>query len=112
MYFLRLWYVANRDISRYMYTPVQLEETDTGTIKNNTTLSTENRIKRSNRENNSSSDNLNVMFTPSLQFPWHRSHLSQYVQELLAIKGSPMTKAFTCMKIYLFKQKRQFCQGH
>ena len=25
-------------------------------------------------------------------------------------KGSPITKALTCMKIYLYKQKWQFCQ--
>ena len=26
-------------------------------------------------------------------------------------KGSPITKALTCMKIYMYKQKGQFCQG-
>ena len=27
------------------------------------------------------------------------------------VKGSPISKALTCMKIYLYKQKMQFCQG-
>ena len=27
-----------------------------------------------------------------------------------AFKGSPITKALTCMKIYLYKQKWQICQ--
>ena len=27
------------------------------------------------------------------------------------LKGSAITKALTCMKIYLYKQKWQFCQG-
>ena len=27
------------------------------------------------------------------------------------VKGMPSTKALTCMKIYLYKQKWQFCQG-
>ena len=29
----------------------------------------------------------------------------------ILFKGSPITKALTCMKIYLYKQKWQFCQG-
>ena len=28
-----------------------------------------------------------------------------------AFKGTPITKALTCMKIYLYKQKWKFCQG-
>ena len=28
-----------------------------------------------------------------------------------SFKGTPITKALTCMKIYLYKQKWQFCQG-
>ena len=27
-----------------------------------------------------------------------------------SLKGTPITKALTCMKIYLYKQKWQFCQ--
>ena len=41
------------------------------------------------------------------------SHLNLGVlaSTAMAVKGSPILNAPTCMKFYLFKQKWQFCKG-
>ena len=59
--------------------------------------------------------NLELYCTLTIE-AWHKlnmhsdcRYLERYLGDLL--KGLPIVKALTCMKIYMYKQKRQFGQG-
>ena len=47
---------------------------------------------------------------PSIFFPEYISNADYFAKDS-CVKGSPITKALTCMNIYLYKPKWQFCQG-